>query len=142
MIAAIPGGVTLVSVLMLWLGITASAGEHVRPGRLARLARAAWETRMGWPVHDDLDDDDDPDACLPPPAAGDWAPRLEEAASRWAGSYAEITPDEWHGAMLRKSAPHLYSPDWYKDMRISHIRWATMLWEEIRTMKREAGISE
>lgn len=142
MITAIPGGATLAAVLMVWLGTTAPAGRHTRPGRLARLARAAWELRNGLPVHDDLDDDDDPDAYLPPPSPADWALRVEEAASRWAGNENEITPAEWRSAMLRKGAPHLFSPDWYRDMRISHIQWATFVWNEIRTMKREAGISE
>lgn len=142
MIVGIPGAGALVALAVCWLGATAPAGRHVRPGRLARLARAAWELRNGLPVHDDLDDDDDPDAYLPPPTPESWHRAFAGAYLHWAAADHAITPDEWRQAMMRATSPHLFSPDWYRDMRISHIRWATMLWEEIRTMKREAGIGE
>ena len=142
MMAGFPAGGALAAVIAVWLGTTASIGQHARPGRLARLARAAWELRNGWPVHDDLDDDDDPDSLLPPPVPEHWQAALDNAKRHMEATHPAISPDEWAAAMLRKSAPHLFSPDWYRTQRIEHIRWATMLWEEIRTMKREAGMEE
>ena len=142
MIVGIPGAATLAVIIVLWLGTTASVGQHVRPGRLARLARAAWELRNGLPVHDDLDDDDDPGAYLPPPAPEHWLAGMYAAKRHMEATHPAVSPGEWATATLRVKAPHLFSPDWYRTQRIEHIRWATMLWEEIRTMKEEAGISE
>jgi hypothetical protein len=38
MIVGLPGGATLAALILCWLGATASAGRHARPGRWARLA--------------------------------------------------------------------------------------------------------
>ena len=142
MIASIPGGATLAAVLLCWLGATAPVGRHVRPGRLARLARAAWETRMGWPVHavDDLDDDaDDEWSGLSP---DEYRARFAALSARYANADAAVSLEDWRQAMLRIRAPRLFGAAWFDDTLAEFAEWAGQMWDEIWSMKREAGIDE
>jgi hypothetical protein len=142
MIAVFPAGGTLAAVLAVWMGTTASAGRHTRPGKLARLWR-----RLFPPQPDIRDEEGRPVRWPASSRIGEsredfWRRIGEAAVKRYMAAVDAVTPEDWAAAMLRARYPHLFSATWIEDMWTDHHAWVASMRQEIAATKREAGITE